>query len=105
MANTNARTNARTVTSTAATHIAHAAMRIARANHYMVGFEPTTTANVSWDDWHDAHQLLIEFELEALRRADARGARNVDIATIQRLHGRAFAVLADACRRQHNCEP
>lgn len=65
--------------SVTAHQIARAALAIARANHYLVGFEPSTTDGLSADDLADAKQILINRENAAAepRTASARRERHV----------------------------
>ena len=70
--------------------LADAALKIARANHYLVGFDPETTAGISFDDWSDAYQELITRENASTYPLVPRTRLNL-----------AFAVLSTACYRQH----
>lgn len=64
-----------------------AALKIASANHYMVGFDASSTEGLSFDDISDANQLLIDTE-------------NTDTKQ-QHKYDRAFMVLDALCFRLH----
>lgn len=74
--------------------IADASLAIARANHYLVGFETATWAQqMSFDDCHEAMQLLITRENAATERSHAK-----------RHCGLAIEVLASYVMRVHHCQ-
>lgn len=82
--------------STTARHLSDAALAIAKANHYMVGFDPDTTAGLSFDECSDAHTLLVD--RENMMSAALQG---MELARMHLLYNRAFAVLDVLCFRLH----
>ncbi len=76
---------------TIAERLALAAMKIAQVNHYMVGFNAVEIDGISFDDYSDAHQILVDRELRLLDKGSK--SRIIDLA---------FRVLSDACYRQHH---
>lgn len=90
--------------STTAKQLAQAAWKIAGANHYMVGFDPEATKDISLADYQDANSYMVDLENkvmshpESTRYGDA--ARSHPIAKIR--FNLAFQVLAVACKRAHN---
>lgn len=80
-----------TTPKTTAERLADASIKIARANHYFVGFDPATTDGISYDDYTDAYQILITRE-------------NADKQTVKRqqFYDLAMGVLGSACYRQHH---
>ncbi len=78
------------------TQLADAAIKIATANHYLIGFDPDTCRDVSFDDLSEAKQELITRE-SALPVEDGTSAnrakrRRIDLA---------FRVLDTLCYRVH----
>lgn len=71
-----------------------AVQAIARANHYMVGFDRGWVATISFDDFSDVHRALVDME----NATPAYGPRAAYL-------NRCFGVLATECKRQHNTEP
>lgn len=80
--------------STTAKQLADAALHIATANHYMVGFHPVQTFGISLADFQDAYQILIDVENKVLRR-------RMLSADTRRKYDLAFEVLAQECKRVH----
>jgi len=74
--------------SSTAQNLAAAALKIAAVNHYMVGFHAATTADVSFDDFSDAHTILVETE----NKSKDSGSPRFD---------RAFMVLDFECYARH----
>lgn len=79
--------------------LAEAALKIAAANHYLIGFDLMGAArDVSFDDWSDAYQRLITIE-NGLERPER------DYSSSQRRYRKtvelAFYVLNMACYAQH----
>jgi hypothetical protein len=70
-----------------AQHLAAAALKIAAANHYMVGFDEGSTADISFDDFTDAHTILVETENQDTKH--------------QHAYERAFMVLDLLCFARH----
>ena len=77
-------------TETLGQQIASAALRIAAANHYLVGFDSETARDLSFDDLSDAKQILINIENADTKR--------------QHKYALAFDILAMYCRRVHHCD-
>jgi hypothetical protein len=75
------------MTHTVASSLARAALKIANANHYMVGFNVDSTAEISFEDFSDAHRLLVDMELRNAKR--------------QHRYDIAFTVLGELCFKQH----
>lgn len=73
---------------TTANSLAMAALKIAAANHYMVGFDEGSTKDISYDDFVAAHTILVNMEL-----ADAKKQHQYD---------RAFMVLDMLCFARHH---
>lgn len=74
---------------TPAQHIADACLKIAAANHYLVGFT-VEAPEFSWEELSGAKQILINIE-----NADPKCQHNYDLA---------FDVLQAYCWRVHHCE-
>lgn len=73
-----------------AQQIADASIAIARANHYLVGFDLVGMAEgISFDDYSDAHRVLVDMELASQAPLKAQ------------LFDRAFSALNDACYKTH----
>lgn len=75
---------------TFAQQIADASLAIARANHYLVGFDPFMAEGMSYDDCHDAYQILVGYEKD---RTNKIGPAHVD---------RAIRVLASYVATVHH---
>lgn len=78
--------------STTSQHLASAALKIAEVNHYMVGFDAGQTETISFDDFSDANQILIETEIQHKTNGRPRNNAQFD---------RAFMVLDLLCFHQH----
>lgn len=78
-----------------ALHLAQAALAIATANHYLVGYS-ADAVNSSLDDWQDARQILIEAEIAQGPKPRTRSK----LTTFDR----AFRVLTLECMRQHRVD-
>jgi len=83
-----------------ALQLAQAALAIAKANHYLVGYS-SCIRDTSFDDWSDARQILIDAELHACKRGP-RDCR--DTRAAKELFGRALRVVTLECMRQHRVD-
>ena len=73
--------------SSIANDLAEATIKIAMADHYLVGYSQDVQA-ITWENFHDAHAVLIEREHEA-------GNASMGLFDL------AFAILDAECFRIH----